>query len=86
MIKYLTHSHYLRAEIKAVEVERETDSSVWINGHRMAKETGWDKYHDYWESAKAHLIVMAVFEVENAERKLVKAKKLLMDIQDLNEE
>ena len=39
------------AEIEEVEVEKETDKSIWINGNRCAKVTDYASYFNTWERA-----------------------------------
>ena len=55
MIKYKV-SHYWRPEVEKVEIEKETDSSVWIKGRRGAKETQYHAFFDTFAEAKAFLI------------------------------
>ena len=39
------------ADIKTVEVERETDGSVWIEGRRRAKDCEHKQLFDSWDAA-----------------------------------
>lgn len=39
-------------KIEEVEVDRETSSSVWINGNRNSKVSEWHTYFDTWEDAQ----------------------------------
>jgi hypothetical protein len=44
------------AKITEVEVERETDASVWIDGRRSKKESEYETYFDSFEQAKTALL------------------------------
>lgn len=65
MIKYLTE-HYSNPRIIEVEVEKETESSVWVRGSRSAKLTDNRGYFDSWEDAHAFLLKNAEAKVEQA--------------------
>lgn len=68
MIKYLTYygtSH--SNKITAVEIERETETSVWIDGQRRQKRSSYENYWDTWDEAYAHIL-------GKAERKAVSAR------------
>ena len=57
-------------EISEVEVERESESSVWIGGQRRGKITDWRSYFKTREEAKAHIVNGCKAGVEYAERQL----------------
>ena len=61
---------FIKKEIKVVEVERETDSSIWINGRRNAKASSLEIYHDSWSAAKTYLLNSAKRKVASAESRL----------------
>ncbi len=61
--------------IKVVEVERETETSVWINGRRNSKRTQYDNFFDTWGEAFHYLL-------ERAETKLCVAQGRLNWAQD----
>lgn len=44
------------ANITEVDIERETDKFVWIDGRRIAKRSGWENYFDSWDDAKKELL------------------------------
>lgn len=82
MIKYQTGGHGQNL-IERVEVERETDSSVWIDSRRHAKVTSHRCYFDRWQDAKDHLLEQAYREHEqkqiwfqSATRQLKRVKSL----------
>lgn len=64
MRKYRTSKY--GCEIETVEVERETDKSVWINGQRNAKRTDWFNYWNTFIEAKNHLMIVAEKKINAA--------------------
>ena len=67
--KYRTRTFGTKPIVE-VQVERETNASVWIDGNRRAKRSEYDNYFDSWVDAKKHLL-------ERAERKLKGARRSL---------
>lgn len=78
MIKYKTGGY--KEDIEAVEIERETESSVWIGVRRHGKSTNWYKYHDTWEEARTYLLTMVTHRVRNCQSSLDSAKAELSRI------
>lgn len=72
MIKYMTGGY--KEDIEAIEIERETESSVWIDGRRRSKLSTWDIYHDTWEAARDHLMTTATHKVRNYQSRLDSVK------------
>lgn len=75
------------SEIVPVEVERETEVSVFIKGSRCAKTSDWTQYHKTWEEAKKHVVdrTRAQFEriyeqLEDKREELQKALNLFVII------
>ena len=66
-------------EVKAVEVERETDASVWIDGRRKSKDSTWRPLFDTPAQAWDWIIEREMAEVESAERSLKYRKEQLDD-------
>jgi len=60
--------------IREVEVERETDHSVWINGNRSQKISSWCKYYDDYESAFKYLDKFHSDKLDLAKRRLESAE------------
>ena len=82
MKKY--RSKLLGQEIDQVEVERETESSVWICGRKHSKVTDYECFHDTFEEAKSKIITRCRMELDRTmrclkleEEKLAKAQNLL---------
>ena len=55
MIKYKAN-YCVRPEVEKVEIEKETESSVWIKGRREAKETQYHAFFNTFQEAKDFLI------------------------------
>ena len=66
-----------RTNITEIEVERETDESIWIAGSRSAKRTQSKCYFPTFESGKQWLISRAKEQIDQDEIRLSKSKKLL---------
>lgn len=63
-----------RNRITAIEIERETDSSVWIGGRRSAKSTEYDNYFDTWDEAHKFLLDKAGALLDAARHRLQQAQ------------
>jgi hypothetical protein len=76
MIKYriLASNYQTKAEIKPVEVEKESASCVWVGGRRTNKVSSYDNYFGTWEEAHAYLITEAEKHVNSARLALERAK------------
>ena len=85
MIKYRTGG-WSRRPIVPIEVERETASSVWINGNRHGKMTDYHQYWDTFYDAHAYLIANAERAVDSCRLSLERAKGELGNIRGLKEE
>ncbi len=82
MIKYETGG-YGQNLIQRVEVERETNSTVWVDGRRHAKVSTWKNYFDSWGDAKTNLLIEArkkhdlhQMRLQDAARNIKKIKAL----------
>ena len=77
MIKYKAIPSWFNigAKITPVEVERETESSVWVKGRRSKKRTDFENYYDTWEQARDAFI-------HHAERAISSEKALLARYED----
>lgn len=83
MIKKYVATPGWSVEIHALEVERETDSSVWINGRRAAKRSEYHNYFDKWEGAHALLLAKAYSELDQSQKRLDRAQSNLEEIKKL---
>lgn len=83
MKKYLTKTYY--EHIQIVEVERESEQSVWIKGTRNAKVTEYARYHDTFEEAKRHLIERHEKAIEYARDKIHRAESALGSIRKMTD-
>jgi hypothetical protein len=85
MIKFRTErtSWGVVTKITPVEVERESDSSLWINGRRSAKTSQHETYHDTWDQAHAHLMERANQNCESARYNLQTANGKLGNVKGM---
>jgi hypothetical protein len=74
---------YSPAAIEAVDVERETEQSVWIRGKRLAKRSQYDRFFDSWAKAHAHLLAKAEGELASACRRLDLANSTLGNVKGM---
>lgn len=70
-----------KKQIKPVDIEKFTDSSVWFSGKfgrsevsRSARMSEYAQYHPTWDEAKAYLLSKAESKVFHARRQLDQAK------------
>jgi hypothetical protein len=83
------------SSIEPVEIEKESEKSVWLYGFRIGggkgplrradKRTSWECYHNTWEEAKAFLISLAVEEVASARSQLEEAEEKLAHCNSLEQ-
>ena len=71
--------------IEAVEVEKETDKSVWIDGNRSAKRSGYNNYFDSWGEAHLFLLDKAGRKLDSAKFSLQRAQGEYENIKGLKE-
>lgn len=86
--KYVTggFSYGQKKLIREIEIDRETEKSVWVNGSRRDKVSQYEWFHDSWMAAKDHLLRRAESLVESHERSLNSAKRLLEETKALAED
>jgi hypothetical protein len=86
MKKYKVRLNYrygCKAEIKEVEIEKETDKSIWINGHRSAKISEWANYYDSWDEAKCALFECQQRYVDHLRLRLELTRQELENIKEM---
>jgi len=71
--------------IEQVEVEKETEASVWIKGRRNAKRTEYYNYFDTWDEAKLYLLTVAEAKVAAIRLNLERANGELGNINGLRQ-
>ena len=86
MIKHKTTGLGWKNLIEKAEVERETESSVWIGGRRSAKISSYECYFDTFGEAKSYLLDMARKHLERANGRVSYAEKELDEVIKLAEE
>lgn len=82
MKKYIAYFGY-KASITEVECDRETESSVWINGRRRSKNGRHETIHDSFDLAKESLLAAADMELTLARRALERAHGKLGNIKGM---
>ena len=85
MYKYFRLSEDYKS-IKTVWAEKETDTSIWINGVRYPKVTPFVTYFNDFNLAKSDAIVKAKKAVKDAEKMLDNRENLLLSVQNCTEE
>lgn len=68
------------AEIEEVEVERETEQSVWVNGSRSAKRSSWANFYDTWQEAHDALWSRQTSRINSVRMQLERSKSVLGNI------
>ena len=66
-----------------VEVERKSESSVWINGRRNALRSSYENYFDTPEECKAFMLREAEAVLKSAEGRVEYARKKVAEIMAL---
>lgn len=69
-------------EITEMDVERETDAFVVINGRRNAKRGDWENFFDTHAEAVTHLIETQRAKVKSAEWRLAIESAVLAKLED----
>ena len=71
-------THYYWCEIKAVQVERETEKSVWVVGQRGVdrrdRKASFGGFYETWEAARDAALEYCSGVVLSAQRRLDDAK------------
>lgn len=67
--------------ISIVDVEKESDKSVWIMGSRLAKRSDWKNFFDDLDEAKQCLRDYHKSEMDKAERSAHNQRKKYEDIE-----
>ncbi len=81
--KYLALKYSYRPTIQAVQVEKETKQSVWIDGRRSAKQTTYENYFDSFDDAKNFLAKLADDKLISARRQLEAARGFAGNVRGL---
>ena len=79
----LNHRYGCEAKIQEIEVDRETDKSIWIKGQRLAKLSEYANYYNTWDEAKNALLGCQATYVRSIRLRLESANGALGKIQRL---
>jgi len=82
MIKFRTGG-FGKNLIEDIEVERETEKSVWVNGSRVIKHGSPLIYWDTWIEAHSFLLKRAARELESARRSFEVAQEGYRNIEGM---
>lgn len=72
-----------KVKISEIEVDRDSESSIWIDGKRHSKNTEYYMYHPTYSSAKHYIISCLIEHRDDAERKMNNMIKLISIAQAL---
>ncbi len=89
MIKYeicLGIGYNVSALIREVEIEKETDKCVWIQGNRRAKQTTYTCYFDTRKEAWQALYNKQSHMVKIGKERYNKAKSIMEKVNNLRKE
>ncbi len=81
--KYKTRKATFGKLIEPVQVQKETEASVWIDGRRIAKRTQYDNYFDSFDEAKAFLTEYAENMLNSSRRSLERAQGFAGNVKGL---
>ena len=80
-IKKFSASPGYLPSIEVIDVDRESDTHVWVDGTKGRKSSIFMTYHDTFEEAKAHLLSLATADLnsaaEHAQRKQIARNRVL---------
>lgn len=71
------------AKIEEIEVEKESEKSVWIEGNRNAKMSDYANYYSSWDEAKNALYSCQKTYVDGVRSSLERAKGVLGNIKGM---
>jgi hypothetical protein len=77
--------YYSHPEVEKVEVEKETELSVWIKGRREAKETQCSAFFDTFQEAKDFLIDVFEKKAQTVRRQLERTNGYIGNAKGLKE-
>lgn len=83
--KYRTGNLIVRCEIVEVEIDRETEHSIWISGRTIPERKRSDSaiYHDTRKEAIAFLKEKAELRLESASRELQRARENFIQLEQM---
>jgi hypothetical protein len=84
-IKYVAVNGYM-SFINKVEISRETDSSVFINGNCYRKRTEYEAYFDTFKEAQRWLIAKSEYALDKARTAVRARQQALIAVTGLTED
>lgn len=70
-------------EIRPFQVEKFTDSSVWIGGRRNVRLTNHMSYFPTWDEAHTHLLQRTKADLDSARQRLQRAQGLYGNVKGM---
>ena len=68
--------------IKEIEIERETEKSIWVKGIRRLKRSDYSSvFNTFWEAAE-YLLIRQRGKIDTAQRNLVNQQAAMQDLKD----
>lgn len=77
MKKYVIETRWPKAEIKEIDVDRETEKFVFVGGRRIEKHTNHHAIFDRFSDAKSAYIVLLNARVIEMEKQTHKVKEVI---------
>lgn len=77
------YSLYSGGTIHAVNVERSTESSVWMGGRRRARTSEYEQYWETWQEAHAYLLRRVTNTVRVCRNELERAEQRMAQIKSM---
>ena len=75
----------MHTKILKIEIERESEKSVWIKGYRCLKKTECEEYFDTWEQAYNQLVIFAEKRISITKLNLVINQEELEAVKKIKE-
>jgi len=85
MKKYIANNGYGK-RIRAIEIDKETDSSVWVDGRVRRKYTEFESFFDTFEQAKEWLLLESKARLDQSRRQLEREQSIYGNILGLKEQ
>lgn len=73
-----------RGTVDPIEVERETEVSIWIDGKKCARHTQYNDYYPSFDEAKMALINRIQRKITSLEAQLAIEKEMLVNAMKQN--
>jgi hypothetical protein len=72
-------------QITPVQVERSTQTSIWMDGHRESRASNYTSYFPSWEEARNYLLDKTEREAASLKAQLTRKEGLLGNLRGMKE-